>query len=127
MVLCSVEEVRAEVSPRSLTNADIEDIIKRTSRAVATNSGGSVDDRNNENLNLACIHLSAAAVIRKMRANGELAARIKMGNSEQQNSPDADIQDHENQANTYIRKYRYASKYSVPYGRSGPGTVNNSN
>ena len=124
MALCSVREVRAEVSPRSLTDADIEDIITRTSKAVAANSGGSVDDSDNEKLNLACIHLSAAAVIRKMRANGELAARVKIGNSEQQNSPDEDIQDHENKASKYIRKYRYA-RYSVPYGRSGPGTVNN--
>ncbi|WP_157860346.1 hypothetical protein [Methanosarcina acetivorans] len=124
MVLCSVEEVRVEVSPRSLTNADIANIIARTSRSVATQTGGSADASDNDLLNLACIHISAAAVLRKMRVNGELAARVKIGNSEQQNTIDKDIQDHENQAAIYMKKYRYSPGYRVPYGRSGPRTVN---
>lgn len=124
MVLCSVSEVRAEVNPRSLTDEDIAALIERTSKAVAALTGGGVNDSENSLLNLACIHVTAAAVLRKMRVNGELAARIKMGNSEQQNTIDQDIQDHETEAAKYMRKYRYAGKFSIPYGRVGIGTVN---
>jgi len=125
MVLCSVEEVRAEVNPRSLTDEDISALIVRTSKAVATQTGGSADASSTALLNLACIHLSAAAVLRKMRTNGELAARVKMGNAEQQNTIDQDIQDHQAQAASYIKKYRNSTRsYSIPYGRVGPGTVN---
>jgi hypothetical protein len=123
MVLCSVSEVRAEVNPRSVTDEGIAELIIRTSRAVATQTGGNVDDSDNDLLNLACIHLSAAAVLRKMRINGELPARVKIGNSEQQNTIDH-IQDHENEAAKYMKKYRYAGKLRIPYGRVGIRTVN---
>ena len=125
MALCSVAEVRAEVNPRSLTDEDISNLITRASRSVATLTGGSADDSSNDVLNLACIHLTAAAVLRKMRVNGELAARVKMGNSEQQNTIDQDIQDHKTEAAKYMKKYRNSTRsYSIPYGRVGPGTVN---
>jgi hypothetical protein len=125
MVLCSVLEVRAEVSPRSLTDEEISSIIVRTSKAVAAQTGGSADASSTALLNLACIHLSAAAVLRKMRVNGELAARVKMGNAEQQNTIDQDIRDHEAQAALYIKTYRNSTRsYSIPYGRVGPGIVN---
>lgn len=124
MALCSVDEVKAEVNPRSLTADDISALIERTSKAVAALTGCSVDDSGNDLLNLACIHLTAAAVLRKMRTNGELAARVKIGNSEQQNTIDQDIKDHEAEAMKFIKKYRYAGKFSIPYGRVGIGTVN---
>jgi len=126
MALCSFAEVRAEINPRSLTDEDITNLIARTSRSVATLTGGSADDSSNDMLNLACIHLTAAAVLRKMRVNGELAARVKQGNAEQQNTIDKDIQDHENQAAIYIKKYRnFTSTHGILYGRAGIGTVNN--
>jgi hypothetical protein len=60
-----------------------------------------------------------------MRTNGELAARVKMGNSEQQNTIDQDIQYHEAEGSKYIKKYRYSSgRGSIPYARVGIGTVN---
>lgn len=120
MSLCSVDEVRAEVNPRSLTDEDITNLITRVTRSVEALSGGT----SGELLSLACVHLTAAAVLRKMRSNGELAARVKMGNCEQQNTIDQDIQDHETEAAKYMKKYRHSGKFSIPYGRVGIGTVN---
>jgi hypothetical protein len=124
MVLCSVAEVRAEFSPRSLSDEEISTIITQKSRAVATQTGGSAEASDNDLLNLACVHLSAAATLRKAREKGELAARVKIGNSEQQNTIDQDIQYHETEAAKYMKKYRHSGKFSIPYGRVGIGTVN---
>ena len=124
MVLCTVDEVKAHVSPESLTDDDILNIITSVSAEIALQSGGSQDASTEAALNLACVHSSAAAVLQRMRSNGELAARVKFGNQEQRNSPDQDIQDHEDKAARYVKKYRHSSGYSQPYGRSGLGTVN---
>jgi hypothetical protein len=130
MSMCSVDEVRDVVSPRSLTDEDILNIITRVTKSVDAQTGcgtGSTDTL----ANLACIELSAAAVLRKMRVNGELPARVKIGNSEQQNTIDQDIDYHEAEAAKYINEYKRIAKkteyksYCIPYGRVGVGTVNN--
>jgi hypothetical protein len=82
MVLCTVDELRAQVSPESLTDDELLDIITPVSAAIALLSGGSQDASTEASLNLACIHSAAATTLRKMRANGELAASVKFGNQE---------------------------------------------
>lgn len=127
MVLCSVAQVRALVSTKSQTDADILNLIVINSKKVASRAGptASSDASGNDNLNTAGIYSTAAALLRKMRSSGELVARAKSGNSEQQNTIDADIQDYEKEASASITLYRISSGVTIPYGRVGPGTVNN--
>lgn len=123
MSLCSVAEVRAEVQT-SLSDADITSLITRVSNSVATQTGGSTSSTDTL-LNLACIHLTVSAVLRKMRTTGELAARVKIGNAEQQNTIDQDIQAHETEAAKYMKKYSYSgNRGGIIYSRVGFGTVN---
>ncbi|MDP2217396.1 MAG: hypothetical protein Q8J68_08930 [Methanolobus sp.] len=125
MVLCSVAEVRAIVDPKTLTDSDVEGIVSHASNVIALNTGASVDASENAHLNTACIHMSAALVLQKMKFTGELAAQIKLGNESQSNSVDADIQKHEQLADGCMKRYRYAvSGYSILYGRAGFRTVN---
>lgn len=124
MVLCTVDELKVHVAPESLTDEDLLDIITSVSAEITLLTGGSQDASTEASLNLACVHSSAAATLRKMRVNGELAASVKFGNQEQKNAIDADIQDHENKSARYVKMYRHSSGCSVPFGRSGPGTVN---
>lgn len=124
MGLCTVVEVRAIVDPKHLTDDDIAAIITHASNVVALNTGSSVD-ADHDLLNTACIHLSAAMVLQKMKFTGELAAQIKLGNESQSNSIDNDIARHEQLAEKYMRKYRYAaSGLSILYGRAGIKAVN---
>jgi len=122
--LCTVVEVRAIVDPKHLTDDDIAVIIDHASNVVALNTGSSVD-ADHDILSTACIHLSAALVLQKMKFTGELAAQIKLGNESQSNSIDVDIARHEQLAEKYIRKYRYAtSGFSILYARAGIKAVN---
>lgn len=124
MGLCTVVEVRAIVDPKHLTDDDINAIIDHASNVVALNTGSSVD-ADHDILSTACIHLSAAMVLQKMKFTGELAAQIKLGTESQSNSIDIDIARHEQLAEKYIRKYRYAtSGFSILYGRAGIKAVN---
>ena len=125
MGLCTVVEVRAIVDPKHLTDDNIAAIIAHASNVIALNTGSSVDGDNGI-LNTACIHLSAAMVLQKMKFTGELAAQIKLGNESQSNSIDIDIARHEQLAEKYMRKFRYAtSGFSILYGRAGIKAVNN--
>lgn len=124
MALCSIADVRAFASPVSVADADITAIIALVSDEVALKSGGSASSTDT-NLKFAGIHASVAAVLKKARSNGELAARIKNGNAEAQNTIDSDIQKHEDEALYYIRKYKSSSSsFSIASGRVGYGTVN---
>jgi hypothetical protein len=58
-----------------------------------------------------------------MKITGELAARVKHGNGEQQNTPDQDIQAYENESSRFLRKFLYSTNARL-YGRTGRGTVN---
>jgi hypothetical protein len=125
VVLCSVTEVRNIVDPKTLTDSDIEGIISHASNVISLNTGASEDASGNAYLNTACIHMSAAQVLRKMKYKGELAKQIKFGNESQSNDVDLDIRYHEQTAEAQMTRYKYStSRHSILYGRVGPKTVN---
>lgn len=126
MVLCSVDEVRARVYSSTLTDSDILDIITEASAEVLALA--EVTDSSNPLLILAGKNAAWAATLRKMKTTGEMAASIQQGNSQQQNTIDADIKAYDEKAAELIQKYKDSVKVrnvSIPFGRVGFGTVNN--
>lgn len=126
MVLCSVAEVRARVYSSTLTDLDILDIITEVSAEVLALA--EVTDSSNPLLILAGKNAAWAATLRKMKTTGEMAASIQQGNSQQQNTIDADIKAYDEKAAELIQKYKDSVKVrnvSIPFGRVGFGTVNN--
>jgi hypothetical protein len=126
MVLCSVDEVRARVYSSTLTDSDILDIITEVSAEVLALA--EVTDSSNPLLILAGKNAAWAATLRKMKTTGEMAASIQQGNSQQQNTIDADIKAYDEKAAELIQKYKDSVKVrnvSIPFGRVGFGTVNN--
>ena len=126
MVLCSVAEVRARVYSSTLTDSDILDIITEVSAEVLALAEAT--DSSNPLLILAGKNAAWAATLRKMKTTGEMAASIQQGNSQQQNTIDADIKAYEEKAAELIQKYKDSVKVlnvSIPFGRVGFGTVNN--
>jgi hypothetical protein len=124
MVLCSAAEVKVYAPSTKLTDTDIENIIVIKSKEIAQITRSTVDASGNSDLNLACIHASAAQALRVMQINGELAASVKLGNDSVSNNIEPRILEHENQAGYYIRKYRASQGFKIFYDRAGPGTVN---
>lgn len=128
MALCTATELRYMIDSKTLTDTDYGNIIGLVSLEVVSRAGGSADVNSTDaNLKLAGLHLAAAAVLRKMRVTGEMAASVKRGNSSQNNDPDSDIISHEAKAGFFIIRYRFetaGASTSVAYGRVGPGTVN---
>jgi hypothetical protein len=126
MVLCSVAEVRARVYSSTLTDSDILDIITEVSAEVLALA--EVTASSNPLLILAGKNAAWAATLRKMKTTGEMAASIQQGNSQQQNTIDADIKAYDEKAAELIQKYKDSVKVlnvSIPFGRVGFGTVNN--
>ncbi len=124
MALCTVDDVRALVDPKTLSDTDLGNIISHAESIVTLTTGGSSSSTDTR-LALACTHLSAAMTLQKMKFTGELAAQLKMGSEAQHNNVDGDIEKHEKAAEKYMKQYRYAvSGYSVLYGRAGIKTVN---
>jgi len=126
MVLCSVVEVRARVYSSTLTDSDILDIITEVSAEVLALA--EVTASSNPLLILAGKNAAWAATLRKMKTTGEMAASIQQGNSQQQNTIDADIKAYDEKAAELIQKYKDSVKVlnvSIPFGRVGFGTVNN--
>jgi len=126
MVLCSVAEVRARVYSSTLADSDILDIITEVSAEVL--SLAEVTASSNPLLILAGKNAAWAATLRKMKTTGEMAASIQQGNSQQQNTIDADIKAYDEKAAELIQKYKDSVKVlnvSIPFGRVGFGTVNN--
>ena len=126
MVLCSIAEVRARVYSSTLTDSDILDIITEVSAEVLALAEAT--DSSNPLLILAGKNAAWAATLRKMKTTGEMAASIQQGNSQQQNTIDADIKAYEEKAAELIQKYKDSVKVrnvSIPFGRVGFGTVNN--
>lgn len=126
MVLCSVDEVRARVYSSTLTDSDILDIITEVSAEVLALA--EVTASSNPLLILAGKNAAWAATLRKMKTTGEMAASIQQGNSQQQNTIDADIKAYDEKAAELIQKYKDSVKVlnvSIPFGRVGFGTVNN--
>jgi hypothetical protein len=128
MVLCSVAEVRARVYSSTLTDSDILDIITEVSAEVLALAEVTVTASSNPLLILAGKNAAWAATLRKMKTTGEMAASIQQGNSQQQNTIDADIKAYDEKAAELIQKYQDSVKalnVSIPFGRVGFGTVNN--
>lgn len=126
MVLCSVDEVRARVYSSTLTDSDILDIITEVSAEVLALAEAT--DSSSPLLILAGKNAVWAATLRKMKTTGEMAASIQQGNSQQQNTIDADIKAYDEKAAELIQKYKDSVKVrnvSIPFGRVGFGTVNN--
>lgn len=125
MALCSVADIKAHVTPSSLTDAEITAIIASASEEVALTSGGSASSTN-ANLKIAGIHASVAQVLRRMQTNGELAASVRAGNYQQQNSIEQLIGMHELKAEKFVQVYKVSSiSLTLSSGRMGIGTVNN--
>lgn len=125
MALCSVTEVKAIVSPKTVTDAEITSIIDLSSLEIAIDTGASEDASENTTLNLACIHKAAAYVLGKAKTTGELAKQATFSNSSQQNDVENDIKNHFAMAARLVKKYNYSSSSSsIIYGRVGVGTVN---
>ena len=125
MALCTFADVRAVVYTKTLTDADITAIISSVSDDILGMAG--TTDESNAYLIIAGKNAAYAATLRRMKTTGELAATIKMGNSQQNNSPDSDIKVYEAKAEEYIEKYKDSVgivNFSLPCGRVGFGTVN---
>ncbi len=125
MALCTVADIQAFVKPASVVDTDITAIISLISDEIAAKSGGS-SSSTDVNLKFAAIHAGVAAVLKKARSNGELAAGVDTGTYKQQNTGLIDeINTHETEAERYIKKYiASAGSYSFGSGRMGFGTTN---
>lgn len=125
MALCSVASVKAIVTPKTVSDTEIGNAIDHASSVIALDTGASTDASDNVTLNLACVHLSAAYVLRKMKYTGELAAQVGYSDQSQSNNVEQDIAHHHTLAAQYIKKYIYSvSSYPpIQYARVGPRTV----
>jgi hypothetical protein len=126
MVLCSVEDVRAYVNPKSVSDADINAIIQRVSTEVMTKAEAT--DESNAFLIQAGIHGAAAVTLDQAIINGELAASVETPEYKQQNPGFIDmVNSHKKEMANYIQMYRdsiRAANFAIPYARVGIGTVN---
>lgn len=120
MAWCTVDDVKAYVSPESVTDGEIIDIIDLSYSELKIYTG---DGQQNDTLKLANAHLAAADVLRKMKFKGELASSVKFGDNSQSNNVEADIKYHRSEAFRLVKLYK-SSSFRVLYGRVGPGTVN---
>lgn len=123
MALCTVEDVRAFFSPESLTDDDISSLIALISKNIAATYNVS-ESSTDPNLQLACVHASTAATMRKAKLTGELASSVKSGNYQQTNAIAQDIKDHDETATNLLMKYEFNS-VGLIFGRVGVNGVNN--
>lgn len=124
MAMCTVADVKAIVSPKTVTDAEITSIIALVSGDIAADTGASTSSTDSI-LIRACTHLSAALVLRKMKYTGELASQRQIGDSSRSNSVTADIAFHVERGTHYVNQYISANTdFSIIYGRVGIGTVN---
>lgn len=125
MVFATVTEVRAIIYTSTLKDEDIQELINVVSAEINRRAG--TTDESDDDLITAGKNAIYAAVKRKMKDTGELAARVKSGIGEQQNTADQDILDYKNESEKALRKYLYKTspRRKPIYGRAGTGTVNN--
>ena len=121
MVFATVGEVRAVVHTSTLKDEDILGIINEISKEILVRAG--TTDESNPLLISAGKNAIYAAVLRRMKFTGELAARVKHGSGEQQNDINQEIRYYEDNSNRYLRKYLYSANTRL-YGRVGIGSVN---
>ena len=125
VALCSVASVKAIVTPNTVSDTEIGNAIDHATSVIALDTGASTDASDNVTLNLACIHLSTAYVLRKMKYTGELASSVAYSDQSRSNKVDEDIAHHHTLSAQYIKKYNYSvSSYPlIQYARVGPRTV----
>ncbi len=123
MVLCSIDYVRSKIFTSSLTDLDISNIISETSEDILTLC--ETTDETNPLIILAGKYAILAAVLRKMKTTGEMAASVKTGSTQRQNTTDADIELYERKADALISKYMAArsTTFTSPVFHAGFGTV----
>lgn len=122
--LCSVAEVKAIVSPQTVTDEEISSIVSHASNLISLQSGASTDASDNLMLNMAGIHSSVAFVLQKMKYSGELAQQYVLKGHSQSNNIDAEIKYHQTQAASFVSQYLGStSQYKILYGRVGPRTI----
>jgi len=109
VALCTVDYVRSKITT-ILTDSDIEDIIDETSSDILAQCETTVET--NPLVILAGKYAILAATLSKMKTTGEMAASIKTGNSQRQNTTDVDIERYEKKSQSFIEQYRSASSYS---------------
>ena len=124
MAYCTLADVKAFVKSKTVSDDDIENIIDAKTAYISARTGASLTAPNNSLLFSACVNASVGAVIRKMKITGEMAASRKMGNFQQNNQIDPDIQAYEAEAERFIKMYRFKNGGLTVFSRAGPGTVN---
>ncbi len=122
MSFATVDQIRAVIFTSTLTDEDLQAISNEVSAEILAKAETS--DDTNPLVVIAGKNAIYAAVLRRMKMTGELAARIKHGNGEQQNDINQEIRFYEDNSNKYLRKYLYSANARL-YGRVGLGTVNN--
>jgi hypothetical protein len=102
VALCTVDYVRSKITT-ILTDSDIKDIIDETSSDILTQCETTVET--NTLIILAGKYAIIAATLSKMKTTGEMAASIKTGNSQRQNTTDIDIERYEKKSQSFISQY----------------------
>lgn len=110
MALCTVAYVRSKIHTYTLDDQAISGIIDETSEDVLALC--ETTDESNPLVILAGKYAILAAVLSRMKTTGELAASVKTGNSQRQNTTDADIERYEKKAHELIDKYTDTRSYS---------------
>ena len=126
MAMCTLTDVKAIVSPKTVTDAEITSIIALVSGDIAADTGASTSSTDST-LVRACIHYSAAITLQRMKYTGELASQRQIGDSMRSNNVDAQIAYHHEKAQYFVNKYVSANydEYTIISGRIGIGEVDN--
>lgn len=122
MPFCIRDDVKVYVAPKTISDEEIDAIIQQSSDVIVLTTG-CASDSTDTRIRQACIHLSVAQLLRKMKFSGELAAQIKMGSESQNNNIDTEIQYHSAASAEFMRKYT-GIRSGIPYGRVGIRTIN---
>jgi hypothetical protein len=117
MVVCSVDDIRAEITTR-LTDLDLTYIITKAYNRVLRSTGEA--DDTNPDIQLAVEYTACVITLRKMKTTGELAS-VSTANSKRQDTPDKDIEYYQGMANAIIGKYQSirSSTFSSPSFHAG--------
>jgi hypothetical protein len=121
MAICSVADVRAKIYSASLSDAEITALITEVSEDVLTLCNTSVDTHTT--VILAGKYAILAAVLRRMKTTGEMAANVQTPEYRQQNTIDLDIERYEQKSAALIAQYNASSAYvfTSPSFRRGFG------
>ncbi len=110
MALCDVAYVKAQIYSSTLADTDITNIITEVTEDVLARCN--TTEETNPLVILAGKYATLAAVLRRMKTTGELAASVQTPGSRQQNTTDEDIKAYETKSEAYISQYMTAAQYS---------------